>query len=734
MAPLRSVVLLVLFAPCLTAQTAEAIAGSFGVTAAAEAVFATGPDYSARFDASGARLIPLLGKGVAADPSLGFTFLAATRGGATVAAQGQVAPRVHGQAICYERGDVEERYEARADGIEQSFVFPRRPAGSGDLVVRGRITTALPLAASGDEGLRFELPGLGGVAFGAVTGVDANGATMRGALRLCGDVLELSLPAAFVDAAAYPLVLDPLIGTAFAIGNDPAHVDAHPAIAFDATNSRYLVVWAVQIPVAFAIPAHTEIRGQMVAAGGGLQGSQLLLATAGHENAEPVVANINSTNRFLVAWPYQATTSVTAGFAARAVSAATGAMSNEIAAGGGLFETFEPHCGLGGDSRTGLFAGQHALLVYHAYPSGFSSFHEIRAHRIQVPTTGDPVVEPTLMLSSSANELGDVAVSPHCGPALAGRWLVAFGQSLVASSAVWTRIIAQAVDGSGALCGTPVTIVNSGSGADLRDPTIATRDGNEFVVAWHDAVANTVKLRRGVVSGACGSTSWAWDTILSPIVQAGAAKSPAIVFARDKYVLAWQQFVGGMRVYTKGLDPVTCASCGREERVDTTIVTDAQPALASRWDGGDTTSDQAMVAYSTNGAIFARHWQLHGTPGITSLGGACGIPGISDFASYHGQPVLGDSTFGVDLVSPTSPVLLLVVGFTAVNIQCGACTLVPSLDVVLPGVSPTSIPIPCEPGLIGADLFTQWIQFRPSGCPLLPDFGFSNCLQFTIAE
>ncbi|MBZ0149917.1 MAG: hypothetical protein K8J09_00185, partial [Planctomycetes bacterium] len=94
--------MLVLFAPCLTAQTAEAIAGSFGVTAAAEAVFATGPDYSARFDASGARLIPLLGKGVAADPSLGFTFLAATRGGATVAAQGQVAPRVHGQAICYE--------------------------------------------------------------------------------------------------------------------------------------------------------------------------------------------------------------------------------------------------------------------------------------------------------------------------------------------------------------------------------------------------------------------------------------------------------------------------------------------------------------------------------------------------------------------------------------------------------------------------------------------------------
>jgi hypothetical protein len=724
----------ILFVPCLAAQAAEVIQASFGITATHEAVYAGGPDYSARFDATGVVFTPLLGKGIATDPRLQFTFVDCRRGEQAVAAVGGVAPLAAEQEVHYRRGALVERYEARADGIEQSFVFARKPAGTGDLVVRGRITTALPLAATGDEGLRFELPGQGGVTFGTVTGVDAHGVRARGGLHLCGDLLELSLPAAFVDSAAYPLVLDPLLGTAFAIGNDPAHDDVHPAIAYDATNSRYLVVWAVQIPVALSVPAHTEIRGQIVVAGGGAQGSQLLLGTSGHDAAEPAVANINATNRFLVAWPHSSATSVTSGFSARSVSAANGAMSNEINAVSGFFETFEPRCGLGGDSRSGLFAGQHALLAYRSYPNGFTSFNQIRTHRIQVPATGDPVVDPTVILSSSANEIGDVAVSPNCGAALVGRWLVAFGQSVVANTTTRTRIIAQLVDASGASCGAPVTIVNSGSSADLRAPAVATRDGNEFVVAWHDAVASTVKLRRGVVSGVCGSTSWAFDAIQSPIVQAGAAKSPAIVFAKDKYLLAWQQNVSGQRVYTKGLDPATCAACGREERVDATIVSDGQPALASRWDGGDFAGDGAMVAWSTSGAIFARHWEPHGTPGITSLGGACGIPGISDQASYHGQPVLGDSTFGVDLVAPTSPVLLLVIGFSAANTTCGACTLVPSADILLPGASPTAIPIPCDPGFIGLSLYTQWVQYRPSGCPLFPDVGLSNCLRFTVAE
>ncbi|MEO6597365.1 MAG: hypothetical protein ABIP94_21695 [Planctomycetota bacterium] len=58
----------------------------------------------------------------------------------------------------------------------------------------------------------------------------------------------------------------------------------------------------------------------------------------------------------------------------------------------------------------------------------------------------------------------------------------------------------------------------------------------------------------------------------------------------------------------------------------------------------------------------------------------------------------------------------------------------PALDLVLPGMSPTPVPIPCQPSLIGAELYTQWLLLKPSDCPLLPIFAYSNTRKFTIAE
>ena len=45
-------------------------------------------------------------------------------------------PTVREKVATYFRRGIEERYETRQDGVERSFVFPRRPAGTGDLVVR----------------------------------------------------------------------------------------------------------------------------------------------------------------------------------------------------------------------------------------------------------------------------------------------------------------------------------------------------------------------------------------------------------------------------------------------------------------------------------------------------------------------------------------------------------------------------------------------------------------------
>ena len=714
----------------------DAIGASCGVSWQDGVLHAGGPRYSVAFRPSGPVFTPLLGRTAqAAAPGsvdLQFSFVEAQVGGRTIARGGEVAPQAAGSLVSYAHGAVVETYEARHDGVKQSFVLAERPAAEGDLVVRGRITTALPLVGNHDDEVCFALPCGAGVSFGAVLGIDQAGTTMRGSMRLCGGLLELSLPAAFVQSACYPLVLDPLVGTAFAVGDDPLHADLEPAVAYDASNSRYLVVWAVAVPYAFPTPAHREIRGQFVAGGGGLQGTQLLLTVNADNDARPALANINATNRFLVAWTGTDPVSSNSGVIVRSVSASTAAMSSlVVAAASSLLVGFDETLAVGGDARTGLAAGQRALLAYRSFSTFTSTSNTIQVRRVQVPSTGNPVVETAVSVASSTNLLDDVAVSPTCGSA--GRWLVVAGQSVVMGSTTMTRLFAQVVDDSGVLCGTPVTVVNNGAG-DVRAPAIATRDGSEFVIAWHDAAATTVKLRRGVVSGACGSTSWVWDGILAPIVQAGAATSPAIVFARDRYLLAWQQFASGLRAFVKALDPATCASCGLESRVENGFVLDAQPALASRWDGGDTSTEGAMVVWAGIPAISARHWVEHATPGIENLGGACGTSGLSDFATYDGQPVLGADDFEVLLFNPTAPVLAMVIGFSESPFACGPCTLVPSQDVIMPGLVSATIPIPCAADLIRAELYVQWVQVRPSGCTLFAGYGVSNCLKFTIAE
>lgn len=90
------------------------------------------------------------------------------------------------------------------------------------------------------------------------------------------------------------------------------------------------------------------------------------------------------------------------------------------------------------------------------------------------------------------------------------------------------------------------------------------------------------------------------------------------------------------------------------------------------------------------------------------------------------------TTFTIELIAPTSPVLVLVVGFSPAPQVCGPCTLVPSADVVLAGISPTAVAIPEGPALAGVNLYAQWIHYRPSGCHTLPDIGLSNCLRFGI--
>jgi len=698
---------------------ANAARAAHGVYDVEGEVRAGGPEYTARFDGRGVEFTPLLGRAAERPFPVRFTMDSVRRGAGDVFVRtADVVPVVDGNHVRFVHGtDLTEVYDVRAEGIEQSFVFGRRPAGSGDLVVRGAITTELPLASASDDGVRYEREGLGGVTFGAVTGVDANGATARGSIRVAADGahVERVLPAAFVDHAAYPMVLDPLIGSAFAVGNAPGGTDLHPAIAFDATTSRYYAVWMVATG-----PTSGEVRGQLLSASGNPLGSLNLHSTIADNACRPRVANVNATDRFLVAWgrEYVQGPNTIRDYVCASVSAANGTVSSTLVLPVSPYPFASLQVAVGGDRRDVLGSDTALVVMQGSWPS-------LAGQRVQVPAVGNPVLVGTDFLYSF--ELFDsVAISSTCG--VDGRWLAAWTQDDVTDA-----VRCMAIGETGVAC-TPMVQLAGGSATAVGNVSVATRGGTEFVVAWQDDVTGTVRVQPLALAGLCPTTI-TLGTAVEPVTAAGLQSHPAIEFAKDKYVLAWSQMVAGtgLRTFVKGLDPVTCATCGPEHALEATLSVQDQAAIASRWSGGVATSDEVMVVWST-GTIRGARFEARSNDVVTSMGGACSASGFDDFATYNGDAVLGATDFELVLFNPVSLPLVMILGFSAIAAPCGSCTIMPSLDILFPATNPLPLAIPCDPLLVGVDLYTQWLLLKPSDCPILPDFAFSNSLRFTIGE
>ena len=203
--------------PPLTLENPLAVtAGTRLAAASEEQLRGDGPAYRAWYSSAGFRFEPALGEAVASLQHLSLTVLSVQRGERTVVTMPSfVAPQPQDRTAVYAHGPgVAERYEVCEDGVALSWLFDERPEGTGDLVVRYSLQTTLPAAERSEAGgLSFASPQYGGVAIGTVTGIDAAGKSVAGNLEFHDGVLELSLPAAFVDTATYPLLLDPLIGT-----------------------------------------------------------------------------------------------------------------------------------------------------------------------------------------------------------------------------------------------------------------------------------------------------------------------------------------------------------------------------------------------------------------------------------------------------------------------------------------------------------------------------------------
>ncbi len=119
--------------------------------------------------------------------------------------------RAQGMSLVVDRTLAEERFDIVPSGVEQSFRFAQRPSGTGDLVVRLE-TSGLTGATIKDGALSFSASNRE-ISYGVATWVDATGRKTPVNSRYQAGHIVLTVPAAVVESAAYPAVLDPVVSS-----------------------------------------------------------------------------------------------------------------------------------------------------------------------------------------------------------------------------------------------------------------------------------------------------------------------------------------------------------------------------------------------------------------------------------------------------------------------------------------------------------------------------------------
>jgi hypothetical protein len=211
----------------------------------------------AGLDAWGFTFTPYLDGILSPDACLGFRLLEARRGDSilcTAPPEGGNTPQAQerpDQAAFARPGGVTEVYMALDFAVEQQFILAQPLPGSGDLVLTGTLSTTLaPLRQGPLPGAaRFPLAGGGELTYGPAAARDGAGRETAVGMELGQGYVRLTVPGDWLAGAAYPVTMDPLLGTgSINITNDAANQVA-PAVAASESaavddNHRYLVAWS----------------------------------------------------------------------------------------------------------------------------------------------------------------------------------------------------------------------------------------------------------------------------------------------------------------------------------------------------------------------------------------------------------------------------------------------------------------------------------------------------------
>lgn len=675
------------------------------------APWAIGDDYKASFRAGTMEFVPALGAAASSNRPLSFRLLSIVRDGA-VLHDATVAvpppPALQPASVSWQRGDILERYEARADGVAQSFVFASRPGGHGDLVVRGAVASHVQPTRAADGALRF-VDEIGGVVIGGVTGIDAEGRRCAGDLAWSNGELELRLPGTFVDAAAYPLVLDPLFGTSAVYGGssyDDGEVDA----AYEATGDSYLVVWAR----AFSA-TDQDVRALRVDGNGAAIGALLALTTATGIERRPAVGAVRVRQRFFVCWEQGTSVFGPSDVNGRSVDAVSGAAGAVVGIGTGPGD--DSRCTVAGDRS---MVGDDALVAWISTDSG------VVTRPVTIATTG--VATPgTINIVQAWGGQAAVRLARSRVPGTVG----------MLSWSAFASVQVAVLTYTGTVLGTAGALPFSAPAYHSHN---LDNVGNGGLIV-------------GFLGGNlyCQSLTWASGALaVGNVVSLSAsptATSPDVAWFGDRYVATWElQTATPFDNEVRGISVLPdCTTVGAEFLVSTVArPSQHSPRMAPRFAGGGGVSTEGLLVWEETDAtpplqgsvVGQRFTTMLGTAPVT-LSAGCGGGGT---ANTNGPFAPGNNDFRFTLTGgdPASPLALLLLGLGDPPIVCGCpITVALASNAIAPvgGTASHPFPVPPNPLFLGFQIEFQWVQFAvaASPCPFVPNMAVSSRVRVSLA-
>ncbi|MCB9879159.1 MAG: hypothetical protein H6835_16305 [Planctomycetes bacterium] len=695
-----------------------------GVFAHDDQLVAAAKSWRATFGERGVTFRPALGREAPAAHTLTLATRTIARGDVMLlgAHDASTPLRRHDrERVTFAWPGVDERYHARPDGLEQSFVFARRPAGRGDLVVTLDVATDLAPDATGARWLDEHD---NGVAIGEVIAIDGKGERCRGERRLAADgALELRLPGAFVDRCVYPLELDPLIGTATQAYNG---VDADfPDVAYDGFSDTYCVAWTQ-----FYGGGQTGIVGSVFTADP--LGFGYAFGINQNLDADSVrVTSIGGTGVFVMVWvSYDQNGNWIDGIAFEPVQAqSTGLFTID-----GPFDVWNP-----------LLSGEATAYDDDCLCAWLDSTYGLLGCTIQVDVNLQVGATPVIQVAGG--NVFEPAISKQGGDA--GLHLVTWVDRPVGSPG-WVR--AQVVDHDFNLLGPGAWIQNAPQ--DAGYPAV-DGDGFRFLVAWEEQEVqnpSTTDVRGKIVTvgqGGVTSVGTALDLVAAPGV---------IDYAADVSLLGDWFGLAFMKATPTGIYSDDCwaqvlspagAPIGPAQRLDVNTTNyyryEHAPRLIGRRCGDPSTQhDDGVVVFADQSTqspfdsdIGVQGLEALGPGGpVTDLGGGCGPGGL---ATSNGPFAIGNPAAPLELFG-AQPLAIpfVLVGMPDARVSCGVCSFVDALGVWFApnsaGTVATTLAIPGDPGLVGASIDFQFLSFNVLyvGCPALPGVALSNAVRATI--